>query len=148
MIIDCSPGIGYSAINAMLATNTSLFIVKLSNADIIGTSRLMKGLLKQLKKRTLVLANLIPKDAINDKYKKTRAQQLIEQNFKQDLEKDLVVEFLGWIPTDDKLSHIEFEKALETLNGQEPSRIIYTLDQPKHIFATTLIDLIPKLFND
>ncbi|MHA2297025.1 MAG: MinD/ParA family ATP-binding protein [Candidatus Hodarchaeales archaeon] len=144
LIIDCSPGIGYSAINAMLVADTGLFIVKLSNADIIGTSRMIKGLYKQLKMRTFVLANLIPKEI--DEEKKSRAQKLIERNFMHQIGKASVVQFLGWIPTDDTLISQEFEEALKSLDGQESSRVIYTLEQPNHIFSTTLRDLIPVLF--
>ncbi|MFX0170486.1 MAG: tyrosine-protein kinase family protein [Candidatus Hodarchaeota archaeon] len=38
LIVDCSPGTGYSTVDVMLTTDSSLFIVKLSNADILGTS--------------------------------------------------------------------------------------------------------------
>ncbi|MHA2298369.1 MAG: MinD/ParA family ATP-binding protein [Candidatus Hodarchaeales archaeon] len=148
LINDCSPGIGYSAINAMLASDSALFIVKLSNADIIGTSRMIKGLYQQLKKRTLVLANLIPKEVVNDENMKTEAQDLIEKNFMEHIGEASVVKFLGWIPTDDTLISIEFEQALKALRGEESSRTIYTLNQPDHVFSTTLVGLIPVLFEE
>ncbi|MHA2298370.1 MAG: MinD/ParA family ATP-binding protein [Candidatus Hodarchaeales archaeon] len=148
LIIDCSPGIGYSAINAMLVAESSLFVVKLSNADIIGTSRMIKGLHKQLKKRTLVLANLIPKEVVANEEKKSRAQKLIENNFMQHVGKASIVNFLGWIPTDNTLISLEFEEALKGLSGEESSRIIYTLNQPNHIFSTTLVEQVPTLFKE
>ena len=125
-------------------TDSSLFIVKLSNADIIGTSQMIAGLYKQLKNRTLGLGNLIPKRIVLGKKKKVENQKLIENRFAQDIG-DKVVGFLGWIPTDSELQYIEFEEAAKTLRGKESSRVIYTLDQPDHIFSTTLIDLIPIL---
>ncbi len=147
LIIDCSPGIGYSAVNAMIAADSSLFIVKLSNADIMGTSHLIKGLYKQLKKRTLVLANLIPKEVVNDDKKKKLVQDLVEKTLLVPTEDSShIFQFTGWIPTDDTLISLEFEQALKTLSGEESSRIIFTLDQPEHIFSTTLMDLIPLLF--
>jgi cellulose biosynthesis protein BcsQ len=149
LINDCSPGIGYSAVNAMLAADSSLFIVKLSNADIIGTSLMIKGLYKQLKKRTLVLANLIPKEVVNDEKKKKLAQDLVEKTLMQPVgDSSHVVQFVGWIPTDDTLTSLEFEQALKTLSGEEPSRIIYTLDQPEHVFSTTLVNSIPLFFGE
>ncbi len=148
LINDCSPGIGYSAVNAMIASDSSLFIVKLSNADIIGTSRLVKSMYKQLKKRTLVLANLIPKEVVNDENKKLRAQDLIKKSLMQDIDDPSHnVQFLGWIPTDDSLITIEFEQALKSLSGEDVSRLIYTLEQPNHIFSVTLKELIPILFD-
>ncbi|MFX0149668.1 MAG: P-loop NTPase [Candidatus Hodarchaeota archaeon] len=147
LIVDCSPGTGYSTVNVMLTTDSSLFIVKLSNADILGTSQMIAGLYKQLKNRSLVLANLIPKEAIRDISKKDQIQSLIETRFARDIG-DKIVEFLGWIPTDLELQNIEFEEAIKTLEGRDSSRVIYTLEQPEHIFSTTLIDLIPRLFRD
>lgn len=145
LIIDCSPGTGYSTVNVMLVADSSLFIVKLSNADILGTSQMIAGLYEQLKNRTLVLANLIPQKAIKTETKQQEIQQLIEKRFAQDIG-DKVVKFLGWIPTDSKLEQIEFEQAVKTLQNQESRRVIYTLDQPNHILSKTLIDLIPIMF--
>ncbi len=147
MVVDCSPGTGYSTVNVMLATDSSLFIVKLSNADLFGTSQMIAGLYKQLKNRSLVLANLIPKQAIKSQTKKNAIQKLIEKRFTQDIG-DKIVEFLGWIPTDFELQNIEFNEAVKGLQGQDYSRIIYTLEQPEHIFSTTLIDLIPIFFGE
>lgn len=147
LVVDCSPGTGYSTVNVMLTTDSSLFIVKLSNADIFGTSQMIAGLYNQLKNRSLVLANLIPKEAIQSQSKKGEIQQLIEKRFTQDIG-DKIVEFLGWIPTDFKLQSIEFQEAVKSLRGQESSRIIYTLEQPEHVFSTTLVELIPTLFGE
>jgi cellulose biosynthesis protein BcsQ len=147
LIVDCSPGTGYSTVNVMLATDSSLFVVKLSNADLFGTSQMIAGLYKQLKNRSLVLANLIPKEAIKSDTKKRDIQKLIEKRFTADIG-DKIVEFLGWIPTDFELQNIEFQEAVKSLQGQESSRIIYTLEQPDHVFSTTLIDLIPTLFGE
>jgi chromosome partitioning protein len=149
LIIDCSPGIGFSALNAMLVADSILFIVKLSNADIIGGSQMIQGLYNQLKKRILVLANLIPNQVVNNEKMKLEARNLVEKNLLQDIsDSSSVVRFLGWIPTDDSLAMIEFEQGLKTLRGEEASRIIYTLDQPNHIFSTTIVDLIPVLFEN
>lgn len=145
LIIDCSPGTGYSTVNVMLVADSSLFIVKLSNADILGTSQMIAGLYEQLKNRTLVLANLIPQTAIKTETKQQEIQKLIEKRFAQDIG-DKVVKFLGWIPTDSKLEQIEFEQAVKTLQNQESRRVIYTIDQPNHILSKTLIDLIPIMF--
>ncbi|MHA2272615.1 MAG: P-loop NTPase [Candidatus Hodarchaeales archaeon] len=145
LIVDCSPGTGYSTVNVMLMTDSSLFIVRLSNADLLGTSQMIAGLYKQLKNRSLVLANLIPARIVRTSKKKDDIQLLIEKRFKKDVG-DRVVDFLGWIPTDAELQTIEFEAAVKTLRGQESSRVIYALDQPDHIFSTTLTELVPVLF--
>lgn len=147
LVIDCSPGTGYSTVNVMLTTDSSLFIVKLSNADIFGTSQMIAGLYKQLKNRSLVLANLIPKEAIQSATRKEEIQKLIEKRFTQDIG-DKIVEFLGWIPTDFELQNVEFQEAVKTLRGQESSRVIYAIEQPDHVFSTTLSDLVPIFFGE
>ncbi|MFX0208006.1 MAG: hypothetical protein ACFFDT_18615, partial [Candidatus Hodarchaeota archaeon] len=146
-IVECSPGTGYSTVNVMLVTDSNLFIIKMSNADVIGTSQMISGLYKQLRSPSLVLANMVPSDAIQTDEEKLRIQGLIEKRFKKDIG-EKVVKFLGWIPTDFKLQSIEFREAIKTLQEQESSRVIYTLDQPDHIFSTTLIEIIPELFGD
>ncbi len=147
LIIDCSPGTGYSTVNVMLVVDSSLFIIKLSNADIFGTSQMITGLYQQLKSRTLVLANLIPHEAIKSHIKKVKIQQLVEQRFARDIG-DKVVKFLGWIPTDTSLQQLEFDAAVKTLQEQESSRVIFTLDNPDHVFSTTLVELIPIIFEE
>ena len=47
LIIDSSPGTGLTTINSMLLTDSSLFVVKLSNADIMGTTEMIAGLIFQ-----------------------------------------------------------------------------------------------------
>ncbi len=148
-IVDCSPGTGYSTVNVMLITDSSLFIVRLSNADIIGTSQMIAGLYNQLKSRSLVLANLIPSKYLSSEQKNQREhiQNLIEAKFTQDVG-DKVVEFLGWIPTDMDLQTIEFQQAIKTLEGEESSRTIYALEEPDHIFSKTLSNLLSEIFEE
>ncbi|MFW9995980.1 MAG: MinD/ParA family protein [Candidatus Odinarchaeota archaeon] len=147
LIIDCSPGLGFSTVNVILTTDTSLFIVKLSNADIIGTSQMIAGLHKQLKNRSMVVANLIPSEVLEDIDQKKEIQKLIEQRFQQDIG-NKVVDFLGWIPTDLQLQRIEFDEAVKSLHNQESSRVIYTLTQPDHIFSKTINNLVSELFKE
>ncbi|MFX1512546.1 MAG: P-loop NTPase [Promethearchaeota archaeon] len=146
-IVDCSPGTGFSTVNVMLVTNSSLFLIKMSNADVIGTSQMIAGLFKQLRSTSLVLANMVPKDAIRTEKEKLRIQNLIEKRFSHDIG-DKVVKFLGWIPTDSELQSIEFREAIKTLEERESSRVIYTLNQPDHIFSTTLMEITPELFGE
>jgi chromosome partitioning protein len=145
LIVDCSPGTGYSTVNAMLMTDSNLFVIRLCNADLLGTSQLIAGLYKQLKSQSFVLANLIPPEIVRDPNRAAKIQQLIEKRFKRDVG-GKAVKFLGWIPADYHLLAIEFEEAVKTLQDQESSRVIYALNQPDHIFSTTLAGLIPTLF--
>ncbi len=147
LILDSSPGTTYSTVNAMITTETSLFIVKLSNADLLGTSQMIAGLNKQLKSKSLVLANLIPKSVIQDEAIISQIQSLIENKFTKETQ-DKYVDFIGWIPIDESLIQTEFLEAIKTLQNQTSSRLIYTLKQPDHPFSTTLVELIPTIFED
>ena len=146
-VIDCSPGLSFANVTVMLVCDSNLFIVKLSNADLVGTAQMTAGLYQQLKNRTLVLANLIPADCVEDSNITADVQVLIEKRLEKDIG-DKVVEFLGWIPTDLELARIEFMDAISILRGMEASRVIYTLSQPDHPFSKTLVDLIPTLFGE
>ncbi|MHA1946046.1 MAG: ParA family protein [Candidatus Hodarchaeales archaeon] len=147
LIIDCSPGTGFSTVNVMVISDIMLFMVKLTNADIFGTSHMIEGLNKQLKSRTKILANQIPVQFLKDQEKKDRFQQLIEELMKKNLD-NKKVDFLGWIPNDIDLYTSEFETALKTLEGEVTNRLIHTLDKPEHIVSTIIKDLVNPLFGD
>lgn len=146
-IIDCSPGTGFSTINVMVVTESVLFVVKLSNADLIGTSQMIAGLQKQLKSRTALVANLVPDEFVNNEATKNKFQQLIEKNLTEHLG-DKTVEFLGWIPTDSNLQSIEFETALKSLEGKKVARVIFSLDQPEHNFTKMMGQLVSNIFGE
>jgi len=146
LIMDSAAGNTYGTVNVMLITGASLFIIKISNADIFGTSQMIAGLYKQLKSRSLVLGNLIP-STDEDSEKFTDIKKMIEELFNKDIGKN-AVEFLGWIPTDQKLQKLEFNAAIRRLKGDKVSRVIYTLNQPNHVFSKTLSKIIPSLFGE
>ncbi|MHA2304189.1 MAG: MinD/ParA family ATP-binding protein [Candidatus Hodarchaeales archaeon] len=146
LIMDSAAGNTYGTVNVMLTTDASLFIIKISNADIFGTSQMIAGLYKQLKSRSLVLGNLIP--ALDEDFDKFEGiKKMIEERFMKDIG-EKAVEFLGWIPTDHELQKLEFNAAIKRLEGGRISRVIYTLNQPDHVFSKTLSKLIPNLFGE
>ncbi|MHA1940349.1 MAG: ParA family protein [Candidatus Hodarchaeales archaeon] len=147
LIIDCSPGTGFSTVNVMVITDILLFMVKLTNADIFGTAHMIEGLNKQLKSRTMILANQIPVQFLKDQEKKDKFQQLIEDLMTKNLD-NKKVDFLGWIPNDIDLYTNEFETALKTLEGEATNRLIHTLDKPDHDVSTIIKNLIDPLFGD
>ena len=65
-IIDSSPGIGFSTVNVTLVSDVNLFIVKISNSDLYGTTEMISGIYENLKSRSMILANHIPPNFIND----------------------------------------------------------------------------------
>ena len=92
LLMDSAAGNTYGTVNAMLTTDASLFIIKISNADIYGTSQMIAGLYKQLKSRSLVLGNLIPTSDDFEKYENIK--RMIEQRFMEDSHLETNLQFI------------------------------------------------------
>jgi cellulose biosynthesis protein BcsQ len=147
LIVDSNPGTGFSTVNIMVITDVILFVVKLNNADIIGTAQMIAGLKKQLKNRTLLLANQVPTKFYEQTEKKTKFQNLIEEVLEKNIqEKD--IEFLGWVPTDNDLLENEFEIAMRTLEGEQINRIIHVLTKTDHQVTESISHLTKKIFGE
>ncbi|MFV2014873.1 MAG: MinD/ParA family protein [Candidatus Heimdallarchaeota archaeon] len=145
LILDTTPGIGLTTINSFVLTDNILFIIKLSNADIHGTVEMINGILEKLPARSMLIANQIPADKIDTPEKQKYLSNLVETELNS-RSSGLNVEFLGSIATDDELQSLEFETAIASLSGEESKRVIYTLDKPDHVFARTMEEIAPKLF--
>ena len=144
-IIDSSPGTGFTTVNAMLITDVNIFLVKVSNADIIGSSEMIEGLTNQLKNKILLIVNQVPVNSIDTEEKKEELSNLIMKNF---LHKVKDIHFIGAIPTDGELQLAEFGAALETLRGGPPKRIIHTLEKPNHVFSKAIEAFLPKILKE
>ena len=146
-IIDCSPGISFLSVNPILVTDTSLFVVKISNADLYGTTEMILGVYEKLKTKSLILANHIPPKFINDPEKMRMLESIIKERFTSRTgEKGM--DFLGWIPADLDLFAYEFEDAIAGYTKNIQTRKVFFHDFPDHIFSKTLISLIPKMFGE
>jgi cellulose biosynthesis protein BcsQ len=146
-IIDSSPGAGFSTINVALVSDVNLFIVKISNADLYGTTEMISGIYENLKSKCLILANHIPPNFINDASKMKMLEGIIEKKFiSQKMENGM--EFLGWIPADLDLFTYEFDDAVASFRNEANKRKIFSHDHPDHIFSKTLRNLIPRMFGE
>lgn len=146
-IIDSSPGVGYSTINVALVSDYNLFVVKISNADLYGTTEMISGIYKYLESKSLILANHIPPTFINDASKMKMLEEIIEERFIHNETKS-GMEFLGWIPADLDLFAYEFNDAVAAYKNETFERKIFSHDFPDHIFSKTLQNLIPKMFKE
>ena len=146
-IIDCSPGIGFLSVNPILVSDISLFILKISNADLYGTTEMISGLYENLKTKSLILANHIPPQFMNNPKKMRMLESIIEERFiSKTGEKGM--EFLGWIPADLDLFAYEFEDAVASFTDNSQRRKVFFHDFPDHIFSKTLVNLIPRMFEE
>ena len=146
-IIDSSPGAGFSTINVALVSDVNLFVIKISNADLYGTTEMISGIYEHLKSKCLILANHIPPNFINDASKMKMLEQLIEDRFTTK-KMENTMEFLGWIPADLDLFTYEFEDAVADFKNETSKRKIFSHDFPDHIFSKTLRNLIPRMFGE
>ncbi|MDH5401834.1 MAG: P-loop NTPase [Candidatus Heimdallarchaeota archaeon] len=145
LILDTTPGIGLTTINSFILTDVILFIIKLSNADIVGTAYMISGLLDSLYNRTTMVANMIPPERIENQDMRGELEGLIAKKLAEETGVG-AIEFLGWIATDTEFQKVEFDNAVKLLKGTSDKRTIFTLDQPDHPFTQSLNNIVNLLF--
>ena len=141
-IIDSSPGGGFTTVNSMLITDVNIFLVKIGNADINGSTEMIAGLTKHLENKVLILVNQVPESSVESQEKKDELGNLVLQKFKQKIRD---IHYIGAIPTDEELQLVEFTTAYETLKGFPPKRIVHILEKPDHIFSKAILEFAPKI---
>lgn len=147
LLVDSSPGTGFTTVNAMLLTDINLFIVKISNSDINGTSEMVLGLNKQLKNKIKILANQVPASMIDTEAKKKELNDLISPIFTTKAGGS-DTEFIGIIPSDPDLLTLEYAAALKTLHGENESRLIHVIENPDNVFSKMILHYLPKIIDE
>lgn len=59
LIFDTPPGLAYSAINAVIASDVVTLVMRLESIDILGTKETMKGVYELLEKPTFIVVNMV-----------------------------------------------------------------------------------------
>lgn len=59
IIFDTPPGLAYSAINAVIASDIIALVMRLESIDILGTKETMKGVYDLLEKPTFIVVNMV-----------------------------------------------------------------------------------------
>lgn len=62
VIVDTSPGLRYSSINAVVSSDFVLVVTTLDRSDMEGTQRMIQDLYKLFERKTLVILNKVPFD--------------------------------------------------------------------------------------
>lgn len=68
LIFDTPPGLAYPAINAVIASDVILLVMRMESLDILGTKETMKGVYDVLEKPSFVVVNMVlppQKDALS-----------------------------------------------------------------------------------
>ena len=117
-IFDTSPGFAMSSINAILAADELILVIKMDQLDIVGTQHLIRGVYNQtLGKKPELIVNKVPCSMLQtpDDY----------QRLKIDLSKKLGVEIIEVIPC--------FCEVMENM-GQT----LFVEKQPDHEFSKSI----------
>lgn len=80
IIFDTPPGLAYSAINAVIASDVVALVMRLESIDILGTKETMKGVYELLEKPTFIVVNMVlpaQKEALSSLLEKIFADQPI-----------------------------------------------------------------------
>ncbi len=59
LIFDTPPGLAYSAINAVIASDIVALVMRLESIDILGTKETMKGVYELLEKPSFIVVNMV-----------------------------------------------------------------------------------------
>jgi MinD-like ATPase involved in chromosome partitioning or flagellar assembly len=59
IIFDTPPGLAYSAINAVIASDIVALVMRLESIDILGTKETMKGVYELLEKPSFIVVNMV-----------------------------------------------------------------------------------------
>lgn len=84
LIIDTSPGIQYSSINAIVASDQVLLIMKVDEFDLEGTKELINSIYEPLGRKTRLVINKLPLKEIGKKIADETVQN-IKKSFKLDI---------------------------------------------------------------
>ncbi len=67
VILDTSPGLQYSSINAVFVSDVSFLVTSLERSDLLGTQIMIEDLYNCFKKKTEIILNKVPSDFINSR---------------------------------------------------------------------------------
>lgn len=59
LIFDTPPGLAYSAINAVIASDVVALVMRMESLDILGTKEMVKGIYELLEKPSFVVVNMV-----------------------------------------------------------------------------------------
>jgi len=120
-IFDTSPGFALSSINAILASDQIILVIKMDQLDIVGTQQLIRGVYNQvLGKRPQLLVNKVPCSLLGTEDESRR--------LKRDIEKQLGLSVVSIIPC-----------YCEVLENQ--GRELFAVKYPTHAFSKSIEQL-------
>ncbi len=128
LILDTSPGIHYSAVNAIVASEDVVVVTTTYKSDLDGISNLISGIYELLGKNLSILVNKVA-PAVVATDEGSKVGNWLEDEFKLNV--------IGLIPCYCEV--LNFAGVLE-----KPSRA-FVIEQPDHPFAKAIVEITQKL---
>ncbi len=123
VIFDTSPGVSYSSINALAASDFVILVSKMDEFDMEGTKELVHGVYESLGRKTGLLLNRIP----TEQFPLGAGQKELEES----MSKLFNLPFLGIIPC-----YCDIQ-----VNG---GKQLFAIEQPKHPFSQALSEVADR----
>jgi septum site-determining protein MinD len=126
LILDTSPGLQYSSINAIVSAEIALVITSMDGSDLDGTQRMISELYDLFEKKTGIILNKVPSEILSSK--------TLKRNFSDRLTNTYNLRLLETIPC--------FCDILKAGGAH-----IFTFENPNHIFTEMLRKATIKIAN-
>lgn len=122
VILDTSPGLQYSSINALVCADVVLMVTTLDKSDVGGTQRIINELGTLFEKKTEVIANKVPYEFLPSKNRKKKQIDL----------ETLQLPIVGTMPC-----------SCDILNASR--KYFFASEKPNHPFTKTLEKIATKI---
>lgn len=123
IVMDTSPGLQYSSINAIVATDIVLVITTMDKSDVSGTRKMLRELYDIFEKKTGLILNKVMYEGFPEAYEK-KLQQMVKDTYDLHL--------LAAIPC--------FCDIIK-----DYGKTIFVHEKPDHPFASIINDVIVKI---
>ena len=135
VILDTSPGMQYSSINAIAVSDVVLIVLRLDKADFDGTISMIEGIHNVLNKRSFLVINRAIEEMINTPEKKYQFESLLGNMFSTTFDDDTIISILGWIPC--------YCSVAAGMN-----MTIFAFTEPNHPFMDTIESFLPIFLSE
>jgi septum site-determining protein MinD len=123
LILDTSPGIQYSSVNAVVASDQVILVMKGDEFDLEGTKELVKGVYDPLGRKSNLILNKIPLREVGKK--------LVDKKI-TNIQKSLNLDVLGILPCDCMLMF-------------EGGKHLLVLEDENHPFSKTIQEIVDNI---
>lgn len=135
VLIDTSPGLSPISINTVAVTDYLILLLRLVNADLVGTNHFLRTIHRALKPNTALIVNQVPAKFISEERIKTLINQKIINPIK-----DENINYAGFIGYDENIINAELAYAFSDIDHPKVSiaRPIPYIDQTDGILANSI----------